>query len=121
MATTATYKFIWPQGMLKLCHQIGINSPCSSSNNISNTSNISSGKSRTTATGAANVAARMFWFSEPATSVALQRQFVCNVQSKMLLGVNLMRAAATSQKWQQQQPRACKQIRATYLPAKMRL
>jgi len=63
----------------------------------------------------------MFWFSEPATSVALQRQFVCNVQSKMLLGVNLMRAAATSQKWQQQQPRACKQIRATYLPAKMRL
>jgi len=30
-------------------------------------------------------------------------------------------AAATSQKWQQQQPRACKQIRATYLPAKMRL
>jgi len=44
----------------------------------------------------------------------------------MLLGVNLMRAAATtaaatSQKWQQQQPRACKQIRATYLPAKMRV
>lgn len=24
-ATTATYKFIWPRGMLKLCHQIGIN------------------------------------------------------------------------------------------------
>lgn len=24
-ATTATYKFIWPWGMLKLCHQIGIN------------------------------------------------------------------------------------------------
>lgn len=49
-----------------------------------------------TTTGAANVAARMLWFCVPATSVALQRQFVCNVQSKMLLGVNLMRATAAA-------------------------